>query len=338
MKGLCWASGAYRINHLHTYRELNRDDWWDNLLAKMRLDHTSNRIELRRALGTTKPPDKIMQVPYEGDDRHLRRLVRLGSDERPEVADLLKYVQDLRYAEIETPSFLYLLPLCLEAWRDDLRGIYGGYGGVIENFYPVLADRQIFDLHLAPKQSAVVSEFMRQTILEEIDDQRGLSFQGMNARPIRWFRALTTFGVLLPDVDRLWMAWWPLDTIGRSIAAVQYISCLMYSEYENPIFSPWTPNGGGGPPCLWEFEGHLYTNRWLDPNVTFLKGILSVAGVGDVLSRAVEHLIGEPEHEIAALVLADFPLCTTTLEARCAELPHFLGTTRQSTTDFEWSR
>jgi hypothetical protein len=93
--------------------------------------------------------------------------------------------------------------------------------------------------------------------------------------------------VLLPAVDRVWGAWWSLETVGRAIAAVQYIPCLIYPEHENPVFAPWTRNGGGGPPCLWGFEGHLYTHRWLEPNVTFLKEALSVPGVTEALSRAV---------------------------------------------------
>jgi hypothetical protein len=86
---------------------------------------------------------------------------------------------------------------------------------------------------------------MWQTILEEIDDQRGLAYQGSRARPHRWIRAVTTYGVLLPDVERLWSAWWSLDTIGRAMAAMQYISCLMYPENENPVFAAWTANDGG---------------------------------------------------------------------------------------------
>ncbi len=178
----------------------------------------------------------------------------------------------------------------------------GGYQATdIPTATPVLADRRIFEV-LNPKQTAAISEFMRQTILQEIDNQRGLAFQGMAPRPYHWFGALTTYGVVLPDVDRLWTAWWSIDTIGRAISAVQYMSCLMYSEYENPVFSPWTGDSGGGPPCLWEFEGHLYTHRWLEPNVTFLRGILGVSRVGEVLSQAAERLIGQPEHDVAALV------------------------------------
>ena len=125
----------------------------------------------------------------------------------------------------------------------------------------------------------------------------------------------------MPDVDRVWGAWWSLDTVGRAIAAVQYISCLIYPENENPAFAPWTPNGGGGPTCLWGFEGHLYTHRWLEPNVTFLKEALKVPGVTEALSRAVDRLIDHSEHELAARIREDLPLLTDTLQARCAELP-----------------
>jgi hypothetical protein len=300
------------------------------LEVEMPTDQVNARIKLHRMLGVTRPPEKITQEAFEGNDRHLKRLVRLLPGELADAKDLWEYIHDLRNADIQGPLFVYLLPFCLQAWREDLRGIHDGYGGVIEYFYPVLADRHIFDLHLTPKQSAVVSEFMRQTILEEIDDQRGLAFQGSRTKPYRWFRALTTYGVLLPDADRLWTAWWSLDTVGRAIAAVQYISCLMYSESENPVFAPWTPDRGGGPPCLWEFEGHLYAHRWLEPNVNFLRGILTVQRVTDVLARAVERLVGQPEYEAAAAVQQDFPLCTETLEPRCAELPQLLETIQQA--------
>ena len=304
---------------------------------EMPIDQVNQRIKLHQALGVTRPPEKVTQEAFEGNDRHLRRLVRLRPDELADATDLWDYVHDLRYTDIQGALLVYLLPFCLQAWREDLRGINDRYGGVIENLYPVLADRHIFDLHLNPRQSAVVSEFMRQTILEEIDDQRGLAFQGSRTRPYRWFQALTTYGVLLPDAERLRTAWWSLDTVGRAVAAVQYVSCLMYSEFENPVFAPWTSDRGGGPPCLWEFEGHLYSHRWLEPNVNFLKGILTVQKVNDVLVRAVERLVGQPEYEAAAAAQRDFPLSTEILEARCAELPKLLETTQHSSTMLAWS-
>ena len=59
--------------------------------------------------------------------------------------------------------------------------------------------------------------------------------------------------------------------------------------------------------------------------------------VSDVLVQAVERLVGQPEHDAAAAVKEDFPLCTDTLEARCAELPHLLETTQYSSTMLAWS-
>jgi hypothetical protein len=127
-----------------------------------------------------------------------------------------------------------------------------------------------------------------------------------------------------------------LTTVGRAVAAVQYLSCLMYEENENPIFSAWTPDRGGGPPSLWEFGGHLYTNRWLELNVSFLKDVLRAWEVGDVLGRAVERLIDQPEHAKATEVLGDLPLCEETLTARCAALPRLLGTTQEPGKLLEW--
>ena len=291
---------------------------------------------LWREMGSVVPPEKITQEAFDRDDGHLRRLARLHPGQRAEASDLWDYTQDLRYTEIQGPLLAYFLPFCLEAWRDDVRGA-DGYGGFVENFYPVLADCRIFELYLTPTQNAAVSEFMRQTILDEIDAQRGLIFNGTNARPYRWIRALTTHGVLFPDLQRLWNAWWSLDTTGRAISAVQYISCLMYSEYENPVFAPRTGERGGGPPCLWEFEGHLYAHRWLQPNVDFLRGNLSVHSARDLLVRAVNRLAGHTEFDTAAAIRDDFPLCKETVETRCAELPKFLETVQRSTTDFRWS-
>jgi len=237
----------------------------------MTFDQAKERDTFQRAYGAVTRPGKITQEAFDRDDRHLRRLVRLAPDERADPSDLWAYTQDLRFTKIQGPLLAYLLPFCLEAWREDLRGFDSGYGGFVEHLYPVLADCHVFDEHLTPKQKEAVLTFMRESILEEIDEQRGLAYRGTNARPYRWIRALTSYGVLLPDVHRVWTAWWSLETVGRAIAAVQYISCLMYSEDENPVFSPWTQDTGGGPPCLWEFEGHLYEHRWLEPNVTFFE-------------------------------------------------------------------
>lgn len=291
----------------------------------------------RRAYGRAGPPDRIRQEAFDHNDRHLRRLFRLRPGDSPDIKDLWKYTQDLLYTKIDGALLAHVLPFCLDASRENLRGTHSGYGGFVEHFYLVLADRHVLDEHLTPKQSAAVSEFIRESILDEIDDQRGLAFQGMMSRPYRWIRTLTTYGVLRPDLESLWTGWWSLSTVGRAVAAVQYVSCL-YTDNENPIFAPWTPGQGGGPPCLWGFEGHLYKHRWLETNVDFLTRALTGQGVSDVLARGVQCLDGQPEHGVAAGLLADLPLCAETLDARCSELPLLLATTQGTGALLAWGK
>lgn len=224
-------------------------------------------MELHGVMGSS-PPLPITQEAFEGDPAHLQRLGKLHPGERADARDLWEYTQDLLYTDIQGSLLVYLLPFCLELWREDLLGKNRDVGGFVEQFYPVLANRQVFDKLLKPAQTAAVSQFMRETILEEIDNQRGLSYAGMGARR------------------------------------------------ENPIFAPWTADRGGGPPCLWEFEGHLYTHRWLQENVQFLRGVLNPDNVADLLNRAVEVLIGESEQAIAIDIQKDLPLCTDMLVSR----------------------
>src|SRR5262249_29375146 len=109
----------------------------------MPTNHVDEQLNLHRNLGVTRPPEKVTQEAFEGDDRHLRRLARLRPGEVADGDDLWKYVHDLRNTDIQTPLFVYLLPFCLKAWRDDLRG-FEGHGGIVEHFYAVLADRHVF--------------------------------------------------------------------------------------------------------------------------------------------------------------------------------------------------
>ncbi len=144
----------------------------------MVLNQADRTIEFRRAYGKAVPPEKVAREAFEGNDRHLGRPLRIKPGERPDLQDLWEYLQDLRHTDIQSSLLAYLFPFCLELWCEDLRGTSDKYGGFVEHLHPVLADRAIFDKHLTSKQSAAVTEFMRQTILEEVDDQLGLAYQG----------------------------------------------------------------------------------------------------------------------------------------------------------------
>jgi hypothetical protein len=107
-------------------------------------------VKLRRAFAGIAPPSKITQEPYDSSPKHLRRLARLQPGDRAEIGDLWEYTQDLLYGgEIQASLLAFVLPFCLEGWREDLRGT-DGYGGFVEHLYPELANKHVFDQHLKP--------------------------------------------------------------------------------------------------------------------------------------------------------------------------------------------
>jgi hypothetical protein len=303
----------------------------------MTTDISNSLDKLRQALGAANPPNEITQEDFDGGRDHLYRLARLSADEEVDGHDLCEYMNDLLYTEIQVPFLLFVLPFCLKAWSRDLRAGDLECAGFVDYFYPVLVKRGIFERHLKPTQGEAVLSFMRATILDEIDDQQGLYFRGYPSRPYRWIGAITTYGVIAPDIERIWTSWWSVETVGRAIATVQYISCLMYSKDENPVFAPYSREEGGGPPCLWDFDGHLYENRWQQSNVDFLENLFKAPErISEVLARAVDRLADQPEHDAAARIMADLPSRSRTLMDRCAMLPLFLATPGQTMDSSDW--
>jgi hypothetical protein len=292
---------------------------------------------LRRALGARRP-NTVAQQAFDLDDGHLRRLVRLGPDRPAAPSDLSEYAEDLRYTPIDVPLLLHLLPVCLRALYAELV-TPGSATAFSEAFYPVLADRGIFDGHLTSTQSAAAALFLRESILDAIDRQRGLTFVGIlgNRRTYAWIEAWSTYAVLRPDLAELSHRWWSLDTIGRCVAFVQFASVLAYDDRHNPVFAPWTCDQGGGPPTLWEFSGHLYDHRWLDANVAWLRETLTVERVVEGVRRAAARLEAEAEGPIAARVLSDLPERRPMLARRCEELPLLLATRQTAGSHLEWT-
>jgi hypothetical protein len=294
-------------------------------------------VALATALGGQRPPKTITQQPFDYDDSHYSRLCALKSGERPKGIDLVNYALDMQYQkDLQKDLFRYLFPICLAAWRDELFG-RTSYAGFVEDFYPALVRGRIFERMLSGPELSAVTDYMRGSILDAIDQQRGLRFEGKERRPHKWVRAVTTYGVLLPDLNVLWMRWWNLDSIGKAVSSVQYISCLMYPELANPVFAPWTREEGGGPPTLWEYGGQLYEDRWKPENATFLEHTLTVAYVRTKLTGAVERLAGEPEHSTARRLLDDLSEQLPILESRCVELPRLLATTTSAETLLKWT-
>jgi hypothetical protein len=294
---------------------------------------------VRRAFGDPAPlaAEGVWQKPFDYDTAHLHRLAVLAPDAPAAPEDLVAYALDFKYEQIQKDLFLHVLPFCLRAWHEDLTSPFGRYETFVDEFYPALLRGGVFDGVLNQREAAAVGDYMRDAILAQIDAQQTLSSKGSKAPVYAWFHALSTYGLLRPDMETLWSAWWSVGTVGRALAAAQYASCLIYDETANPVFDAWTREHGGGPPCLWHYRGHVLEERWRDPNLEMLERTLTPDGVRDVLDRSVARLTGHPLHDKVASIRFRLDARTETLANRCADVRRFLATPNEAEYSFQWT-
>ncbi len=284
----------------------------------------ANVQDLIRELGTPTVPSSITQEPFDYDASHYRRLCR--SDKKPDPIDLYSYADDLMYQEIQRDLFLFFLPICLSAWQEDLLESHeSNYAGFVEQFSAGLAKHAGFRGLLSPPRYFAVSRFIRNTILDKIDQERDLSFFGMHASPYSWVCTIGTFGTAFPDISDLWEEWWDCSTVGRACGVLQYASSLMYPDDKNPIFSPWTPDAGGGAPVLWETDGHIFDQSWLPENVEFLRATFTPNYVRKSILAAAVTLHGKTNSLVPELMVSDFDDAVTFVELRIEELIQYLS-------------
>lgn len=277
---------------------------------------------LRKILKVERAPDNIWQQAFDHDWGHFDRLLNLVDNE-PNGVDLVDYCLDIRYEEIQPDLLRYLLPVCLEAWRVFLLDNQDSkYGAFVEHFYPALANRPILKEFLGKREYLAVITFISNVILERIAQEKQLHFRG-SSHVYKWFHAFCFFGMAFPSIEGIWNTWWSLKTPGQVIAAFQYASCLMYKDNQNPIFDPWTPDLGGGPPELWVTDGHVYDLGWKKENVDFIKSVLTVDYLKDKLNKASVQLQGE-SFQKSQKILADFDTQKEFLKERVSELPELL--------------
>jgi hypothetical protein len=295
--------------------------------------------EIRTAFGNPAPVavDRIWQKAFDYDVDHLHRLGALAPGAAAAPADLIAYAMDFKYEQIQKDLFLHVFPFCLQAWQDDLARPFGPYETFVDELYPALVRSAVLDELLAPAETAAVAGFMRRAILAAMDAQTALSFKGKRADAYAWLHAFTTYGVLFSDIEALWSAWWSAETPGRAIAAAQYGSCLFYAETQNPVFDAWTRDGGGGPPCLWHYRGHLLDASWRAPNLAAAAQRLTPDGVRAVLDRGVARLASHPLRDKVASMRFHLDARTETLTRRCRELQQFLATPNEAEYSFQWS-
>ena len=277
-------------------------------------------------LNAQEPPELIWQKPFDGNPIHYKRLCNLNRVE-PSSSDLMDYAHDMLYepSPLQADLFRYLLPICLDVWHKDLlSNRQSEYGGFVEHLWPALARPTLLQDHLTPDQYSAVVTFMSDALLDQIDQENALSFAGMGASPYTWFGGIGAFAVIFPTFPQLWKRWWEMTTPGQACAVLQYLSCLLYGDDLNPIFSPWCEVYGGGPPCLWETEGHIYEQGWREDNVNYLQTTLTTAFIEDRLRYAARKLKDLVQSPVPQLMINDFSEQETLLTLRLEELPTLL--------------
>ena len=252
---------------------------------------------------------------------------RLDAEPTSRIGRPWDYSQDLRYTDIDVPLLLHLptdVPASVARrparYAHRVRRIPGTLlsrprrSARLRHSSDSEADGRRFRVH-----AAIDSRGDR-------DDQRGLAYGGMSARPYRWIGALTTYGVLPP----IWKSCGQTGGRSRRWDAPSHLSndVSALRGRENPAFRAWTREGGGGPPCLWEFGGHGHPplasteRRFLEANAD----CLGRQRRAETSRRAPGQ---RTEHEVAAHLSADIQTRAEMLDRRCGELPALSASTQE---------
>jgi len=231
----------------------------------------------------------------------------------------------MQYEELQPELLRYLTPRLLNVWKRDLcEGRAAGCRGFVEQFWPALLNGSALTRVFSQKEREVFISFMRNCILDRLDDEESLRFSGMGARPYDWVRTFVSYGTLFSDVEILWNEWWQMKTSGHAVAAFQYASALMYEDKKNPVFDPWTPDKGGGPPALWDCGAMMFNVGWKQENLDFFKNTLNAEYFEQKLRIALDKIKDPTAKSVASRITDDFPGQRARMEFRIEELPILL--------------
>ena len=278
---------------------------------------------LRAMFHDPQPPQRGWEQQFDYCDDVLERLSPTPWGEI-DFSDLWYYHHDLAYVELQPELFTYLFPVCLMDWHETLLHNESCSHGDSEFHYGVYRG-QVFNKMVTSGQAQDIFEFFKDSFLVRLDQERGFVYQAGRTPAYGWMARFNSLGLVMPRIDLLWNAWWSFDTPGRAVAAVQYLSGLMYFEGENPLFGLWTPEEGGGGPSLIGNDSLLLDAGWMDENVRFLRKTLNEGFVTQKLGQALEVLRGEPEYPRAERIGHDLAERMDVVESRVQELPLLLS-------------
>jgi hypothetical protein len=251
------------------------------------------------------------------------------------VDHFLGYTGYVRSTTGGSDDLRYLLPSLLRIWREELFQTDGWFP---QYFHDDLLRKGFLDQCLDDGLRRAVVEFMRTSLLERLAAETETRIVG-GSHTHDWFRQFVTYGVITDDIPPLWEAWWAMAQPGHAVSAVQYASCLVCGETDNPVFAdPITREAAGGPPSLWDSDIYSLANTWRPANVDFLSRTLSVEYLRDRLSHA-RTAFGDWRLASAecptAILLGMLDKRRDLVAARCRALPRVLALPKRWPADFD---
>lgn len=259
---------------------------------------------LRKVFGNPQQPEDVTQRQF---DDNQAALVRIASG-NPSASDLIAYTYDLRFVDLQLNLFRWAMPFLLSQWREHVLSNHDS--GLVERFNEAMgvprftSGKWVLEELCPPRERAHVYRFCTDVLLEKMERSTTLCSEGRI--PSSWDEHWNSAGCWLPEYDYLIREWWTSDKPGHRVCVVQWVSALQYNSGDNPIYAPWTPDRGGGPPLLWQLSGLCGSCHWRAENTAALRQHLTMRAVHDALTRAVAGLSQHAECAIAQRVLDDW--------------------------------
>jgi hypothetical protein len=252
-------------------------------------------------IGKVPKPQVIWQQQFDGHNETLKELAKSEWHQVPE-SHLWAYINDLTYQELQPDLFRHLFPTCLKFWYDTLMCDRQAARGEAD-FH--LLHGNILSKMLNEAERQRLYKFFADGFLDRVDQERGFRYEPPGESANAWIGRFNSIGLVAPIISTIWTDWWSMDSPGKAVCAMMYATGLIYSSDDNPVYPRWTSAEGGGGPYLSQWDASELDHVWLDPNVSFLRSILSPAYIIEKMDAAATALRDEPEADVATRIAND---------------------------------
>lgn len=223
----------------------------------------------------------------------------------------------------------YLLPAILELWRRSLNSP----SPLSDVLAAALCRQHFLSSCLTPRQRNAVLQFIRTALLDLLDATPSWTEWPPGYWPFS-FDLIHAYGTYAEDVEALWRQWWSAETVGRVWAMLTYTSLLILDDTQNPIVLRFGTAHPIDSSLLMDMAQYDRDAQWLQPNIAFLSGALSLEQVQHHLHQ-VERDTG-PAGQIAAMLHANLVENPWRFESRVQDLVAYLARTHHRRAVSRW--